>query len=355
MPMFATRSAVLTVALCFFAGLLLRADDPAPELSRDAKEAIAASLKWQTGVITLKNGLAKITLTDNFRYLDPAETNKVVHELWNNPPDTHTLGMIFPTNAGPLDSDGWGIVIGYDPGGYVKDDDADKINYDDLLKQMKKDTEDENEARVKAGYRAMELVGWAAPPHYDKATHKLYWAKEYQAVGTSHSTLNYNIRILGRRGVLILNAVASMKEFDAIDKQIPEVLSMVDFQAGNTYADFDPKIDKIAEYGLATLVAGGALGAAAKLGLLGLIGKYFLVVLLAVKKFVIVLVVAIVAGVKKLMAKFSGNSSTPEHLLPPQSQQRPGQPYSAPDPHPPVPPAQRPSPPPPFIPPGPQG
>ena len=30
---------------------------------------------------------------------------------------------------------------------------------------------------------SMELVGWAAPPRYDKATHKLYWAKELKVDG----------------------------------------------------------------------------------------------------------------------------------------------------------------------------
>jgi hypothetical protein len=32
-------------------------------------------------------------------------------------------------------------------------------------------------------------------------------------------TLNYNIRILGRRGVLVLNAVSGMKQLDAIRAQ----------------------------------------------------------------------------------------------------------------------------------------
>ena len=39
--------------------------------------------------------------------------------------------------SGPLDRGSWGIVISYEAGGYVKDNDADSINYDDLLKEMK--------------------------------------------------------------------------------------------------------------------------------------------------------------------------------------------------------------------------
>jgi len=315
------RTVSLVAALCLFTGLFLRAEDPAPKPSADTDAAIAASLKWQTGTITLKDGLAKIVLNDGFRYLDPKDSEKVLHDLWGNPPGSKNLGMIFPAEVGPLDKNGWGIEISYEAGGYVKDDDADKINYDDLLKQMKEGVHEGNEERVKEGYPAIELVGWAAPPRYDKATHKLYWAKELKVEGASQDTLNYNIRILGRRGVLILNAIAGMEDFPAIEKKMPAVLAMVDFQAGNSYADFDPKIDKIAEYGLATLVAGGALGAAAKLGLFGLIAKYFLVVILALKKFVILVVVAVVAGFKKVMGWFSNRtSSTPDHLLPPTQQ-----------------------------------
>ena len=91
-----------------------------------------------TGKINLKNVLAIITLTDNFRFLDHDDTEKVLHDLWHNPPDPNNLGMIFPTDKGPLDRGSWGIVISYEAGGYVKDDDADKINYSDLLKEMQK-------------------------------------------------------------------------------------------------------------------------------------------------------------------------------------------------------------------------
>jgi uncharacterized membrane-anchored protein len=349
-----SRSSLLALGLFLFAALLARADDPAPP-SKDQLAAIASSLQWKTGVITLQDGLAKITLTDGFRYLDPKDSEKVLHDLWGNPPGSKNLGMIFPADAGPLDDNGWGIEISYEAGGYVKDDDADKINYADLLKQMKKEVQDGNEERTKEGYPAIELIGWAAPPRYDKETHKLYWAKELKVEGASDDTLNYNIRILGRRGVLVLNAIAGMSQFPAIDQKMPEVLAMVDFQPGNTYADFDPKIDKIAEYGLAALVAGGALGAAAKLGLLALIWKYLFVTILALKKVVLLVVVAVVAGFKKLMAKLGGKSSTPEHLLPPKSPASPYQPPVAPEVNPPVPPPARPVDPLPKIPPGPLG
>lgn len=307
-----------TLVFCLLATLLLRADDQPPARpSPDALAAMAASLQWQTGTITLKDGLAKINLTPDFRFLGSDDARKVLHQMWNNPDDPGLLGMIFPKDKGPLDDDGWAVLVNYEENGYVKDDDAEKINYDDLLKTMQKDVQDADPDRVKQGYPSLDLVGWAAPPRYDKATHKLYWAKELKVDGSTENTLNYDIRILGRHGVLVLETISGMNEFPAIDQKTPEILAMVDFQPGNTYGDFDPKIDKVAEYGLATLIAGGALAGAAKLGLFAALFKWIVVAIVALKKAAIVVVVAIVAGVKKLWAKFTGKSSTPDNLLPP--------------------------------------
>jgi uncharacterized membrane-anchored protein len=313
------KPAALAAIICLGPGFIARGDpDPAaakPDM--DSLAAMASSLKWETGTITLKEGLAKINLTENFRFLDGADSQKVLHDMWGNPDDPSILGMIFPADKGPLDRDTWAVTVTYEAGGYMKDDDADKIDYADMLKKMQQEVSEASPERVKEGYPSIELVGWAAQPHYDKLTHKLYWAKELHFGDSPMNTLNYDIRILGRHGWLVLSAIATMNEFSEIDGQVPQILSMVDFQPGNTYADFDPKVDKIAEYGLATLIAGGALAGAAKLGLLGGLWKFIVVGVLAMKKAVIVVVVMIVAGVKKLWARFSGKSSMPDHLLPP--------------------------------------
>jgi uncharacterized membrane-anchored protein len=171
---------------------------------------------------------------------------------------------------------------------------------------MQKSASEENAERRKQGYPGITLVGWAAPPHYDAASHKLYWAKDLKFEGEDADTLNYNIRMLGRRGYLELNAVAGIDQFAAIDKQTPEILGMVDFKEGSRYADFDPKTDKVAKYGIAALVAGGALAAAAKLGLL----KGLWIFILAAKKFIIIAVVAIGAFFKKLYSRFKGSGGS---------------------------------------------
>ncbi len=258
-------------------------------------EQLEAQLRYRTGRVTMRGGLATFDLPADFRYLDADQTETVLRE-WGNPPGSETLGMLVPAGVRLLTKGGWGIIISYDEDGYVKDDDASKIDYADLLKDMQQATRDANSERAKAGYSTAELVGWAEPPRYDSLTHKLYWAKNYKFSDNPGHTLNYNIRVLGRRGVLVLNAVASMDRLDAVKREMPKVIGSVEFNEGHRYADFMPGTDKVAEYGIAALVAGSL---AAKAGFF----KVLLGALIALKKLVIVGLAAAAAFLRKLFRR----------------------------------------------------
>ena len=257
---------------------------------------LESNLQDQEGEINLRGDLAKLILPENFRYLGPDDADVVLTKMWGNPASEKTLGMILPADVSPLSRKGWAVVITYAEDGYVKDSDADKINYTDLLKKMQKGTAEASAERKQQGYTEIELVAWATPPRYDKATHKMYWAKEIRFGDSPGHTLNYNIRVLGRRGVLVLNAVAPMSELAMIEQRTPEIIGMVGFKEGNRYADFNRDTDKVAAYDLAALVAGGI---AAKAGLF----KVLWIGLLAAKKFVILGVLAVFAFIKNLFGK----------------------------------------------------
>jgi uncharacterized membrane-anchored protein len=206
--------------------------------------ALLKGLKYRQGEIDLRGGLAKLAVPKEFNFLGPDDAETVLVKLWGNPPsDQKPLGLLIPAGMTPVSSNAWVVTIDYSEEGYVKDDDAGKINYDDLLKQMQKGLAESNKERKKQGYRTVDLLGWAASPHYDAATHKLYWAKKLKFEGEDDETLNYNIRMLGRKGVLELNAIAGVGQFAEIDQQTPQILGMIDFKEGNRYADFDPKVD----------------------------------------------------------------------------------------------------------------
>jgi uncharacterized membrane-anchored protein len=236
----------------------------ASQWARADERQVLESLKFQDGTITLGSNLASLTLTPNFQYLSPADTKRFLVEVWRNPPKAAegTLGAIVPANVDLLGGEGWVIIISYDDSGHVSDDDAAAINYDDLLKEMQQATRDNNEERKKQGYEPIELVGWAKPPYYDSQAKKLYWARRLKFGTDPDETLNYSIRALGRTGVLELTVVASMQQLTAVDGRINEVLGMVAFNSGSTYGEFSPGVDKVAEYGVAGLIAGGILAKA---------------------------------------------------------------------------------------------
>jgi uncharacterized membrane-anchored protein len=70
-----------------------------------------------------------------------------------------------------------------------------------------------NEERQRQGFDALTLIGWAETPSYDSPAHKLYWAKELAFGSHAEHTLNYTIRVLGQRGVLVLTRSRTCDSF----------------------------------------------------------------------------------------------------------------------------------------------
>jgi uncharacterized membrane-anchored protein len=283
-----------TAAWMLYAAIALPAfaEDPAqPEAAASA----GPEFRYQTGDITLPNKVAMLHLGERYRYLDATETNKLLM-AWGNESDNTTQGAIIPTNVDPMSDTGWAVILTYDDDGHIDDSDAAEIDYDDMLKDMKEGTEDHNDARKEAGFQAVHLVGWAESPHYDAATKKLYWAKELDFEGNSSHTLNYDVRVLGREGVLSMLAVASMDQLPQIRADMRPLIDVAEFTEGYRYAEFNSKTDRTAEYGLGALIAAGV---GAKLGLFAKLGVW----LLALKKFIIIGVVAIGGFIAKLFGK----------------------------------------------------
>jgi uncharacterized membrane-anchored protein len=274
-------------------------DLPADSIGSEQRyiDSVQATLHYQTGLITLPDDLGAITVPTGFRYLDAKQSEYVLTKLWGNP-NGESLGMLFPADRGPLDPNNWAFAVEYDPSGYVEDSDAAEIDYDDLLKDMQEDTEESNAERERAGYGRILLIGWAAKPFYDAKLNVLHWAKELRFSGTDYNTLNYNVRVLGRKGVLNLNAIGDMGQLPEIRRSIPQMIRSVAFAKGQQYADFDPKIDEVAAYGIGGLVAGKVL---AKVGAFALLAKFWKVI------------IAVVAGGWATIRRFfGGGSSTDE-------------------------------------------
>jgi uncharacterized membrane-anchored protein len=275
------------------------ADDPAPQASEPESAAPAEApppqFKYSTGDVVLPNKVATLHLGEKYHYLSPEEANKLL-VAWGNPPDEVTQGAILPADVNPFGEGGWAVFLTYLDEGHVDDSDAAEIDYDDMLKDMKEGVEDSNDARKKAGYPTLHLIKWAEPPRYDAAAKKLYWAKELQSDTSGGHALNYDVRVLGREGVLSMEAVAPIEMLEQVRGEMRPLLDLAEFNEGFRYAEFNSKTDRLAEYGLGALIFAG-VGAK-----LGLFAKLFAWLLLA-KKFVIVGLVAIGGAIAKLFGK----------------------------------------------------
>jgi uncharacterized membrane-anchored protein len=231
--------------------------------------ALLNSLKPINGVVKLPAAKATLNLGDHYYFLAADDARRVLTEGWGNPAGASedVLGLIFPKGKTFLD-DSWGAVVRYQNTFYVSDADARTANYDSVLKDLKAAADQENVERKKEGYPPLSLVGWAQQPTYAAQHHDLIWAREVAFADEQDHTLNYDVRHLGRAGVLSVNVISDMAHLGEIRGAAAELASTAEFEPGSRYQDYKTG-DKKARYGLAGLVAAGiGLGVAKQAGLL---------------------------------------------------------------------------------------
>lgn len=277
MRIFITSIAFLCITLPFFA----QDAEESVDIEFDELElqkfidSLDSRLDYKYGKVVLDDGLATIEVPNGYRFLTTEDAKYVLEELWGNPPEA-TLGLLLPEDSSPIADDfKYAVEVSYSKDGYIDDEDAAEIDYDELLETMQEDAIAFNKQRIELGYETVELVGWASTPYYDSAEKKLHWAKELHFEGYDENTLNYNIRILGRKGYLTMNVIGEMAVLDDVKTDIPVILNSVAFNEGHRYADFNPDIDTVAAYGIGGLIAGKVL---AKAGFFALILKFWKII-----------------------------------------------------------------------------
>src|SRR4051812_15817669 len=130
------RTTITTAALALGVFWMMSAqaiaqDPPVP--ASDAPEAAAPAdgsaapaeaepqgpkFNYQTGNIELPNKKATLHLGGSYRYLDAAETNKLL-VAWGNPPDDATQGAIVANDVDPVSPEGWAVILTYVDEGHV--------------------------------------------------------------------------------------------------------------------------------------------------------------------------------------------------------------------------------------------
>ena len=213
-------------------------------------------------------GQATLKLPEHYSFIPASEAKRLMVAMGNSANDT--LGMIVP-QEGVAD---WFIDITYEDAGYIKDDDAKSWNADELLTGLKEGTEAGNAERKERGFAEFEVVGWIEKPKYDAANRQLVWSAETRDKGQAADEvngINYNTYALGREGYISMNLVTDVATVESLKPTAQTLLTSLTFNEGKRYSDFNADTDKVAEYGLAALVAGVA---AKKLGLLAVIAAF---------------------------------------------------------------------------------
>jgi uncharacterized membrane-anchored protein len=240
-------------------------------------------------------GQGTLDLPQGYGYV-PNPAAKRLLEAMGNVVGSSTQGVLVATDVEGLP---WFTVVSYESEGYISDDDAKDWDTDELLQSFKDGTAEDNKRRRELGFGEIDIVGWAEAPRYDAATHRLVWSvetREHDGHGGTSQGVNYRTLQLGRHGYIAMNMVTDLSALPQFKDDAENLLVALSFDQGKRYADFNADTDKVAEYGLAALVAGVA---AKKLGFLALAAAF------AVKAWKLLLLagVAASAGIKKFFGK----------------------------------------------------
>jgi uncharacterized membrane-anchored protein len=290
------------------------AEEATPAPAEESDEAnFFKSMSWtMPGEKATIGDLAELAVPEGTRFTGPDGTRKLL-EAFHNPTDGSELGLL---TTDELD---WYIIFDFADIGYVKDADKEKLDADEMLESLRAGNRASNEERQKRGWPTITLTGWHTPPFYNKETNNLEWCIKGASQG--HDIVNYNTRILGRGGVMSANLLVAPDKLDATLPSIKAILQGFSYREGQKYSEWKSG-DKIAKYGLSALVVGGAVGVAAKLGLLGKLaaslGKLWKVIILGL--------LGALAALKQLLF---GKKQTPPPAAP--RDQAPTPPTTPPD------------------------
>jgi uncharacterized membrane-anchored protein len=288
--------AVAILLVCFMPGPRALGQDASSSASASEQQSAPSpeqvqsqinALAWQTGPKAVAiAGNSTLQLPQGYRFLDKDATAKF-EELTHNLPGINEVVVEPPARN-------WVAYLDFDDAGKVNDDE--KIDADQILASMRRNQDAANEQRRRRGWDTMTIAGWATPPAYNKDTKRLEWATILEVNG--HSNINFNTKILGRRGYTSVVLACRPDEQAAAIQELNRLLLGYSFDNGQRYADWVPG-DKVAEYGLGALILGGTAVAAAKSGLL----KGALALLVAGWKFVLAGLVAAAAFIRSLFSR----------------------------------------------------
>lgn len=250
--------------------------------------------------VNLSQNLGTLELPKGYGWMGEANAKAIIEA--DHGDAEHVIGAIVPTTEG---DDFW-VEVEYEAQGYVEDKDAGKLDNDAILKSYQEGTEAGNEQRKAAGQPGLHVTGWEQKPSYDAKKHVVVWSLQGED-DSKRQLVNYNTRVLTRKGVLSFNLICDNAELKEARPKAQRLLGGLAFNQGERYEDYQ-KGDKISAGGLAALIVGGAV-LAKKTGVLVFLAYLFKPLLLFFKALGAKAIAVLAVGLVWIKNKFSGRSA----------------------------------------------
>lgn len=242
------------------------ANDNIPKTTEERAKAFQ-SLEWnEHGSHELKLSNSKIDLPKGYFILlgDQAKKERLIN---GDSSSSETIDAVIYS-----EDDKNNVILEFYPEGYISLDDWDKVDANAMLTEISEGTEAANKERAKIGLEPLHVVGWIKPPYLNRKTNTVYWSIEGK--DDENSFVNSIALRLSRNGYEKFTLMTDKETFTSGPNVLQKMLRVHNFDSGYRYEDHVPG-DKMAEYGIAALVAASVGAKIAKATGLFLILKKF--------------------------------------------------------------------------------
>lgn len=280
---FMLRAVLVTISL-LLSSLLIA--DEAPLHTETPSEKETEPLDWKDpGTYKLPLSHSSLTLPENRLALIGNDAKKFSSQIGNY--------------AGPMlealtvDLDDYIVYFEYHDDGYISLNDWENVDAEQLIASIREETEEQNKDRRENGFSCVQVIGWNQEPTLDKTTNTVFWTVELKSDDNDEHYVNSVALKLGRNGYEKLIWAGRVSHDKPLERELDIILQGYSFDPGYRYSDHISG-DKIATYGICSLIAATVGAKVAKAtGLL-----------LFFKKFWIFLVIGIAACFKKMKEAF---------------------------------------------------
>lgn len=231
------------------------------------EEETYLELDWKlSGTYQLPNSNSTLLLPEGYQLLMGDEAQKALI-LQKESANEDIEALVYDISLEDI------VYFSYINTGYISLEDWREIDPKQLLESISENTENANKERRKNGIEEIHVVGWIQEPTLDRVNNTVFWAIE----GKDDNDVNFVNSIalrLSREGFEKLNWVTSKRRFKPFGGDLEVMLNSHNFNPGYRYSDYISG-DKVAQFGIAALVAASVGGKIIKSGGLILLLKKF--------------------------------------------------------------------------------